>query len=83
MQTVIDGPVIDGALIAHRVGDHEIQSNNKMRFVGPVCPQAVSADGNTIAGNGPEQVRENQSLGRTVAESEDSLNAGDMGDTEV
>lgn len=44
---VVPGPVVDGALVGHRIDEHEEYAGRPVRIVGSVSPQAVHASGNS------------------------------------
>lgn len=44
---VVPGPVVDGALVGHRVDKHEEYASCPVRIVGSVGPQAVHAPGDS------------------------------------
>ena len=83
VNAMVDGPLVNTALVANRTGNQEPQSEDKMGFVGSVRPETVCSHGDAVATDRPEQLGKQNGLVGAVLDSEQTHHGGGVDQNEV
>ena len=83
VNSVVSGPMEDGALVGHGVGQHEIHPERERGLVGSVTPQSVNPSGDSDASDRPEDEGPQKSVWVALVEREQSDDGGHMREERV